>query len=233
MTEPQPTALVVRHLTSANGRAVVRDISLDVEAGQCVGVSGSTEANTGLLLRVLATLVRPAAGSVHVHGVDALADPFAVRPRLAFAGGYASEDAAPDVVECGGLDPRLTVLDHLRFMFLARRPAAANDSDGYQIVNAVASRIGLAPHRSVGSLTTRERALVVLGSCLLARPAVVLVEEPPGGFGATAERALALVAEARSNGAAVLLAAAEGTIARHACSRWLWLDEEGRCRTSA
>ena len=63
------TAIAARGITVTLGRrAVVRDVELDVPAGQWVGLIGPNGAGKTTLLRALAGLVRHE-GSVALHGV--------------------------------------------------------------------------------------------------------------------------------------------------------------------
>src|SRR5918912_121715 len=70
---------VQKHL---GGRAVLRGIDLQVLPGRTLAVVGPNGAGKSTLLRVLATLMRPSAGAVHLCGIDALADPVAARRHL-------------------------------------------------------------------------------------------------------------------------------------------------------
>jgi ABC-type Na+ transport system ATPase subunit NatA len=213
--------------TGPDGRRVVlREISLHVAAGECVGVAAAHGATAGLLLRVLATLVRPTSGHVRINGVDAIADPYAARCRVAFAAG-ASGSAGEDCHPHDGIDPRLTVEEHLRFILTMRRSAAAGRARGSDAVGEITSRIGVGRERALGVLPAHERVLLAIASCVLSTPDVLLVEEPAAGFGEVGGRALALIDRARNSGTAVVLAASSDSTRGASCERWLRLDEHG------
>ncbi len=57
-------------LVHANGHRALREVSLEVEAGERVAIIGPSGAGKTTLLRVLATALRPGAGKLSVLGVD-------------------------------------------------------------------------------------------------------------------------------------------------------------------
>jgi len=67
-------------------RAALRDVSLELAAGQTLVVFGPNGAGKTTLLRMLATLLRPHAGEVRVLGHELPDDGHAVRGRIGFLG---------------------------------------------------------------------------------------------------------------------------------------------------
>ena len=67
-------------------RAALRDVSLELRAGQTLVVFGPNGAGKTTLLRMLATLLRPHAGEVRVLGRELPAEGYAVRGRIGFLG---------------------------------------------------------------------------------------------------------------------------------------------------
>jgi heme exporter protein A len=79
-TEP---ALVLEGLTRRYGvRAALEDVSLTLEAGRTLVVFGPNGAGKSTLLRVLATLLRPHAGTARVLGRALPGEDWAVRGRI-------------------------------------------------------------------------------------------------------------------------------------------------------
>ena len=84
--------------------AILRDIDFVVQPGEAVGLFGANGSGKTTLLRVIATLMRPSAGSGHVLGADLDgADRFDVRPRIGLIG------------HIPGLYPELTLGENLEF----------------------------------------------------------------------------------------------------------------------
>jgi heme exporter protein A len=67
-------------------RIVLRDISLSLPSGATLAVLGRNGAGKSTLLRILATLLRPHAGSVRLLGEELPGRAFAVRGRLGLLG---------------------------------------------------------------------------------------------------------------------------------------------------
>ena len=75
----------LRHLTKKFGDLVaVDDLSLKVERGEFFAVLGPNAAGKTTLIRVLAGLLKPTAGTALVAGFDVQADPLRARRRLAY-----------------------------------------------------------------------------------------------------------------------------------------------------
>ena len=60
----------------------LRGIDLELKRGCCLGIFGPNGAGKTTLLRILATLARPSAGTVHIAGYDAVKEGAKVRPLL-------------------------------------------------------------------------------------------------------------------------------------------------------
>jgi heme exporter protein A len=84
-------------------RLLLRDLSFTVASGGALVLAGPNGSGKSTLLRLLAGLVRPAAGRVSWDGIDALVDPARHGRRVAYVG---HQDA---------VKPGLTVTENLRF----------------------------------------------------------------------------------------------------------------------
>jgi heme ABC exporter ATP-binding subunit CcmA len=82
-----PAAIELHGLTRRYGeRAALQDVSLSLPAGHTLVVFGPNGAGKTTLLRVLATLLRPHAGTVTVLGGELPQEGWAVRGRVGFLG---------------------------------------------------------------------------------------------------------------------------------------------------
>src|SRR5271156_3582055 len=92
------------HLTKKFGDLVAVDnLSLKIERGEFFAVLGPNAAGKTTLIRVLAGLLKPTAGTARVAGFDVQADPLEARRRLAY------------VPDFPFLYDKLTPLEFLRF----------------------------------------------------------------------------------------------------------------------
>jgi ABC-2 type transport system ATP-binding protein len=143
-------------------------VDLDVAVGTTVGVLGPNGAGKTTLVRVLATMLRPDRGRVTVAGIDALADPQAVRRHIGVTGQYA------------GLDEYLTSVENLeligRLSGLGRRAGTR--------AGELVDVFGLhdLAERRVGQLSGGSRRRVDLAASLVAEPAVLFLDEPTTGL---------------------------------------------------
>lgn len=161
------------------GRSVLRDVSLEVRAGEVVALLGRNGAGKTTLLRSLGGLVRPARGAV-----------------LGSAGvAYVPQN--PNTLLFAP-----TVRDELRETL--RLLGRADDG----VVDRWLDALGLAPHadRHPRSLSGGERQRVAIGAVAVGGAPVLLLDEPTRGMDAWSRRALhdAIVEHARAGGAVVL-----------------------------
>jgi len=83
----RPPAIAVRGLTRTFGdRPALRDVSVEVGAGETLAVLGPNGAGKTTLLRVLATLLRPTSGQVRVLGCGLPREAWRARGRIGYLG---------------------------------------------------------------------------------------------------------------------------------------------------
>jgi heme exporter protein A len=142
--------------------ALVR-LSLTVERGAALLLTGHNGSGKTTLLRLLATALRPSAGGIRVLGLDASTAQEEIRTRVAFLSHahFVYEDLS-------GLE-NLEVFARL----LGERDSAAREA---------LVRVGLAPtdDRPVRAYSAGMRKRLALARLLLKRPELVLLDEPFG-----------------------------------------------------
>ena len=85
MLQPQSAlALEIRGLVKTFDRPAVDHLDLAVRSGEFYALLGPNGAGKTTTLRMIAGLLRPDAGSIHVTGIDALADPVAAKRVVAW-----------------------------------------------------------------------------------------------------------------------------------------------------
>ena len=181
----------------------VGGFDLSVGEGASVALVGRNGAGKSTTMRVLAGVLPPSAGTVHVMGVDAAQDPAGVRAAVGYC---------PDV---GGLIPRATPWEHLQ---LAARLRGMRSWQ--QRATELLERfdlIGVSDRVTAGFSHGMNRRLSVLLAAFH-EPRLLLLDEPfdgvdPLGVDAT----LDVVRQARSAGAAVLVSTHLLELAVQAC----------------
>lgn len=145
------------------GHEALRDVSLAVQQGSVTGLLGPSGCGKTTLMRSIVGVQIVAAGTVSVLGLPA--GSVELRRRI----GYVTQ--APSVYG------DLTVLENLRYF------ARIVDVDRDRVAEVLAI-VGLAgmEERLTSSLSGGERARVSLGSALLGRPALLVLDEPTVGL---------------------------------------------------
>ena len=164
--------LEVEALSSGYGPVpVLRDVAFTVPAGTVTAVLGANGAGKTTLLRTLSGLLRPTGGRVRYAGEDLRG----VRVEHLVRRGLAH------VPEGRGVVTELTVAENLRLGGLWRRDRAdakrAQD-EVYELFPALARRRDHAGHQLSGG----ERQMLAIGRALIARPRLLLLDEPSLGL---------------------------------------------------
>lgn len=153
---------------------VLRDVSLQLQAGESLAIVGPSGAGKSTLLQILGTLDEPTSGTVQLNDTN----PFALdETELArFRNrqiGFIFQDHH--------LLPQLTVLENVLIPALANgRPDTAASDRAAELLE----RVGLASRAThlPGELSGGERERVAVARALLNRPMLILADEPTGNL---------------------------------------------------
>jgi len=157
--------LELEHVSVRFGRVqALDDVSVRLEAGQCLMLVGPNGSGKSTLIRSLLGLVRPDAGSLRVDGESRRVD-----NRFKSRVGYLPEAVA--------FAENLTGLQVLSFFAAARGVPKKR-------VDAVLDRVGLtaAARRAVRGYSRGMRQRLGLGIAILAEPSLLILDEPTGGL---------------------------------------------------
>jgi branched-chain amino acid transport system ATP-binding protein len=165
------TALLeVQGLTSAYGPVRALDgVSLSAHTGRITAVLGANGAGKTTLLRTISGLVRPQAGKVLLGGEDI------TRATVENMVGKGMSH----VPEGRGVIAELTVDENLRVGSLFRGKVGKDEFDRvYDLFPRLVERRDNPAH----TLSGGERQMLVIGRALLARPRILLLDEPSLGL---------------------------------------------------
>ena len=201
--------LTVDHLTKTYPGAegpvtVLRDISLAVAQGETLALTGESGSGKSTLLHLIGGLDTPDGGAIVIEGQDIA--------RLDDSGRAALRRSVVGVVfQQFNLIPSLRVIDNIAFQ---ARLAGIYDADG---AAALANRMGLAPHlgKYPEQLSGGQQQRVAIARTLVARPRLVLADEPTGNLDeATADEVMDLMLElVAESGAALMMVTHSGRLA--------------------
>ncbi|SHL06325.1 amino acid/amide ABC transporter ATP-binding protein 2, HAAT family [Pseudonocardia thermophila] len=163
--------LRVDGLRAGYGRITgVDDVSLVVRPGELVAMLGPNGAGKSTVLRALSGMITPWAGKVLLDGRDVTG----MRSDLLVRAGMVH------VVEGRRVLPRLTVEENLRLGAFTRRAAEA--ATAMEEVLTRFPRLADRRTQKAGTLSGGEQQMLVIGRALMARPRLLLLDEPSLGL---------------------------------------------------
>jgi ABC-2 type transport system ATP-binding protein len=182
----------------------VRGIDLTVAEGEIFGLVGPDGAGKSTIMRMLAGVLQPDAGSITLAGVDVVADPEAARPYLSY------------MPQRFGLYEDLTVAENIYFYaMLFGVSRAVRRTRGPELLEAA----GLLAFRRrlAGQLSGGMKQKLGLVCALIHTPQVLLLDEPTTGVDPVSRRDFwAILYGLRERGVTILLSTA-------------YMDEAERC----
>ena len=172
---------------------IVKGVSLRVAGGELVTIIGPNGAGKSTALKLVAGLLKPAAGEVRIDGRQLAGH----APREMVQAGLVF------VPQERNIFGELSVEENLILgCFLQLGEAKARMHEVMQRLPLLAER-----RKAMGrTLSGGQRQLLAIGQALMARPKVLLLDEPTAGLSPQAAQDLfALVREIRGSGIAVLM----------------------------
>ncbi len=170
--EPEKAILDVEDLTVSYGAIVaVRGVSFRVAAGEIVALIGANGAGKSTILNTLSGLIRPQSGTANFDGLDLASAKASAIVRRGLV----------QVPEGREILARQTVLENLELATWARRDGASVRKR----IDEVLKRFPILGERrdlSAGSLSGGEQQMLAIARGLLARPRLLLLDEPSLGL---------------------------------------------------
>jgi len=189
--------------------AALREVSLEVYAGELVCLVGGNGAGKTTTLKTISGLVRPSAGRILLDGREIQG----LRPDEILRRGIAHCPEGRRVF------PYMTVAENLAMGAYVRRDAAAVAADLEQTY-ARFPVLGERRGQVAGTLSGGEQQMLAIGRALMARPRLVLFDEPSLGLAPTVtETVFGIIAEIQRAGTTVFMVEQNAALALRVASR--------------
>jgi branched-chain amino acid transport system ATP-binding protein len=192
----------------------LKGISLEVHEGEIVTLIGANGAGKSTTLRSINGLNHPRQGSIHFRGRDITRDP----PHDIVRRGISQSP------EGRKLFPRMSVLENLEMGAFQRsdRSELRGDLDR---VYSLFPRLSERKQQRAGTLSGGEQQMVAIGRALMARPGLLLLDEPSMGLAPIfVERVFETIVEINQQGTTILLVEQNAMMALDVANRGYVLE---------
>ena len=202
--------LEIRNTTvSYGGIQAVRDLSLDVAAGEMVCLIGANGAGKTTTLKAISGLLVPGSGTIHFDGQ--------------VISGRAPHDIArlglTLVPEGRGIFPRMSVDENMLMGAYCRHDTAEVRRDHARIYELL-PRLSERRQQIAGLLSGGEQQMLALGRAMMARPRLLLLDEPSMGLAPLMVQAVfKIITEIAASGVSIFLIEQNAHLALKTCTR--------------
>jgi ABC-type branched-subunit amino acid transport system ATPase component len=195
VAEPENAMLDVRDLSVSYGAVnAVRGASLRVARGEVVALIGANGAGKSTILNTLSGLIRPSSGTATFDGLDLTT----ASPSVIVRRGLIQVPEGREILA------RQTVLENLELATWARRDGAVAKE-----IEAAMKRFPILGERRslrAGSLSGGEQQMLAIARGLLAKPRLLLLDEPSLGLAPQmVDEVFAAIEEIHKDGTTILL----------------------------
>jgi sodium transport system ATP-binding protein len=171
----------------------VDDIGFRVARGEIYGLLGPNGAGKTTTLRMLAGLMKPSEGSIHVEGIEGTHDPLVLKQRIGF------------LTANTGLYARLSPRETLTYFGQLRGIPAAELKTQVEELLKLLGITELADRRCEG-MSTGEKQRVQIARTLVGNPPVLILDEPTLGLDVLTNRLiLNFIRQAGKEGRTIIL----------------------------
>ena len=187
----------------------MKGVSLKVHEGEVVTLIGANGAGKSTTLRSINGINHPRQGRIRFQGKDITNAPAHEIVKMGIA-------QSP---EGRRLFPRMTVLENLE-MGAFQRTDRQNFQEDIDRVFGLFPRLAERKQQKAGTMSGGEQQMVAMGRALMARPKLLLLDEPSMGLAPIfVEKIFEIVAEINAQGTPILLVEQNALMALDAASR--------------
>jgi sodium transport system ATP-binding protein len=197
----------------------VESVSFNVKGGEVFGLLGPNGAGKTTTLRLLATLLKPTAGTAIINGFDLVREPAKIREQLGFLSG--------DMGLYGRLSPR----EILKFF------GQLNGMSGSKLetrTNELITRFGMTEFADTRTdkLSTGMKQKTMIARTMLHDPPVIILDEPTSGLDVPTARTIEeAVLDAKSAGKCIIYSTHVMEEAEYLCDR-IAVINQGKVRAT-
>lgn len=220
--EPLMPDLLVRSIvkeypTRGEPLRVLRGVSFEMSAGENLAIVGPSGCGKSTLLHILGTLEQPTSGTVELGGVN----PFTLsEPELA----RFRHEKIGFIFQDHHLLPQCSVLENVLIPTLALGGTTEQDIER---AHMLLERVGLAQrlNHHPAEISGGERQRVAIARALIAKPALLLADEPTGNLDrSTAESVSSLLLELQQQEQTMLVCVTHSTALAERLQQQMELD---------
>lgn len=188
--------LSIRNLAVHYGKVQgLKGISLDVAQGEIVSLIGANGAGKTTTLRAISGLIRPTAGEILFEGAGITG----LEPREIVVRGISHSPEGRQIF------PRMTVLENLELGGYTRKDKQNFASD-YKRIHEYFPILAERNQQLAGTLSGGEQQMLAIGRALMARPRLLLLDEPSLGLAPIlVEKIFDIIQAINAEGVTVLL----------------------------
>jgi branched-chain amino acid transport system ATP-binding protein len=192
----------------------LKGVSLTVEEGECVTLIGSNGAGKSTTLRSISGLTPPRQGSIKFEGRELSETP----PQEIVSLGISLSPEGRHVF------PRMSVRENLELGAYLRRDSSELEGD-FERVYSLFPRLKERERQKGGTLSGGEQQMLAIGRALMARPKLLLLDEPSMGIAPVlVERIYDTIAQVNDQGTTILLVEQNANFALDVSSRGYVLE---------
>lgn len=208
------------------GIEVVKGVTFRVQPGELVSLIGANGAGKTTTLKAIAGLIPVAEGSVFFHGEEITKTPAYRRPA----------EGLVMVPEGRGVFTRMSVIENLQMGAYCQSHSSQSSAD---IKALIETQLALFPRlkerykQLAGTLSGGEQQMLAVARALMARPRVLVLDEPSMGLSPVmVEKIFSVIRDVSQSGVTILLIEQNARLALEAADRG-YVMESGLITSSA